>query len=222
MSDQDELRVNADFDRPVGLGVRQLPWLDSPQRGVQRRLLDRIGGEVARATSIVRYAPGSVFPRHGHALGEEFWVLDGIFQDESGDHPAGSYVRNPPGSAHAPRSSEGCTIFVKLRQMRPDQDAAVRIDARSWLTSPEPAPAFELYADDYETVWLQSLEPAQPWVIDTSPGIEMLLLVGRVRVGTFSHAAPAWFRIPEQQICEIVAETPARLWVKRAGFPATG
>jgi anti-sigma factor ChrR (cupin superfamily) len=81
--------------------------------GVHRRMLDRIGGEVARATSIVRYAPASHFSPHIHDGGEEFLVLEGTFQDEHGGYPVGSYVRNPPTSSHTPGSSVGCTIFVK-------------------------------------------------------------------------------------------------------------
>ena len=112
----DEL-INADFTKRVVLATNDLPWSPSPQAGVERRLLDRIGGEVARATSLVRYAANSVFPAHSHALGEEFLVLDGVFSDERGDYPAGTYVRNPPGSHHSPRTAPGCTILVKLRQM---------------------------------------------------------------------------------------------------------
>src|SRR5271169_6461023 len=82
--------------------------------GVHRRMLDRIGDEVARATSIVRYAPASHFSMHIHDGGEEFLVLDGVFQDEHGDYPADSYVRNPPTSRHTPGSATGCTIFVNL------------------------------------------------------------------------------------------------------------
>ena len=102
-------RVNADFSRRVVIVTDQLPWIPSPQAGVERRMLDRIGGEVARATSVVRYAPASIFPAHDHALGEELLVLDGIFSDEHGDYPTGTYVRNPPGSRHAPRTGPGCT-----------------------------------------------------------------------------------------------------------------
>ena len=80
----DEL-INADFDRRVVLATNDLPWSPSPQAGVERRFLDRIGGEIARATSVVRYAPNSVFPAHSHALGEEFVVLEGVFSDEHGD-----------------------------------------------------------------------------------------------------------------------------------------
>lgn len=91
-------------------------FIPSPLPGVDRLMLDRIGDEVARATSIVRYATGSSFNEHVHDEGEEFIVLDGVFSDENGDYPAGTYVRNPPGSRHTPFSKDGCTILVKLRQ----------------------------------------------------------------------------------------------------------
>src|SRR5918993_663748 len=94
----------------------RLPWAPSPMAGVERRMLDRVGGEVARATSIVRYAPGSRFSAHAHGGGEEFLVLEGVFSDEHGDFPTGSYVRNPPTSRHTPGSESGCTLFVKLWQ----------------------------------------------------------------------------------------------------------
>jgi hypothetical protein len=122
------LEINADFTRRVAVHAARLPWVPSPMPGVERRMLDRIGDEVARATSIVRYAPGSDFAAHVHGGGEEFLVLDGVFQDESGDFPAGSYVRNPPTSRHAPRSDAGCTIFVKLWQFDPADRRQVRID----------------------------------------------------------------------------------------------
>ncbi|HID68328.1 MAG TPA: cupin, partial [Roseibacterium sp.] len=108
--------LNTDFSKRVIVHSDQLEWSASPMPGVDRRMLDRIGGEVARATSIVRYAPGSKFSPHTHTGGEEFIVLDGVFQDEHGDFPAGTYVRNPPTTSHTPGSDEGCTIFVKLWQ----------------------------------------------------------------------------------------------------------
>ena len=84
-------------------------------------MLERIGDEVAKATSIVRYQPGSRFKTHTHEFGEEILVLDGIFSDETGDYPAGTYIMNPPGSSHAPYSKTGCTLFVKLRHLGSDQ-----------------------------------------------------------------------------------------------------
>ena len=98
------MQLNADFTQRAVVHAATLEWSPSPIAGVERRMLDRIGGEVARATSIVRYAPHSHFSRHTHEGGEEFFVLEGVFQDEHGDYPAGSYVRNPPTSAHTPGS----------------------------------------------------------------------------------------------------------------------
>ena len=106
--------INADFSQRIVMHGATMPWVDSPIAGVQRKMLDRIGEEVARATTIVRYAPGSQFTAHRHEGGEEFIVLEGVFQDEHGDYPVGSYIRNPPTSRHSPRSALGCTIFVKL------------------------------------------------------------------------------------------------------------
>jgi anti-sigma factor ChrR (cupin superfamily) len=108
------MELHADLTRPVVLDTASLPWTPSPMAGVERRLLERRGGDVARATSIVRYAPGSRFERHVHGGGgEEILVLEGVFQDERGSYPAGSWLRHPPGSMHRPWSEAGCTIWVK-------------------------------------------------------------------------------------------------------------
>jgi anti-sigma factor ChrR (cupin superfamily) len=125
------MHVNADFDqRAVSLPLGPGDWVPSPMPGVHRRLLDRVGGEVARATSLVRYSPESRFQFHTHGGGEEILVLDGVFSDAEGDYPAGTYVRNPPGTGHAPSSSTGCTLFVKLWQFAAGDDEKVRIDTR--------------------------------------------------------------------------------------------
>ena len=96
------MEINSDFARRAVVHAAALPWVASPIAGVERRMLDRVGDEVARATTIVRYAPESLFSPHVHSGGEEFFVLEGVFQDEHGDFPAGSYIRNPPQSRHTP------------------------------------------------------------------------------------------------------------------------
>ena len=116
-----EMRVNDDFGLRVVVYPDQYQWVASPMPGVQRMMLDRIGDEIARATTIVRYAPNSEFSAHTHGGGEEYFVLDGVFSDENGDYHAGTYVRNPIGSSHSPRiGSQGATIFVKLHQFAMD------------------------------------------------------------------------------------------------------
>jgi anti-sigma factor ChrR (cupin superfamily) len=105
--------LHADLGRRVVVATPELPWVDSPMSGVQRRMLEREGDEVARATSLVRYAAGSRFASHIHGGGEEIFVLEGVFADEEGTYPAGTWLRNPAGSSHTPFSREGCTIYVK-------------------------------------------------------------------------------------------------------------
>ena len=100
------MELNADFNSRAAVHAATMA-------GVDRRMLDRLGDEVARATSIMRYVPGSHFSSHVHTGGEEFFVLDGVFQDEHGDFPAGTLY---PQSSHTPGSEPGCTISVKLWQ----------------------------------------------------------------------------------------------------------
>ena len=118
------MKINAEFDQRVIITPDAYRWVDSPVVGVQRMMLDRIGAESGHATSLVRYAPGSTFPRHTHAGGEEILVLEGEFGDEHGLYPAGTYLRNPIGTSHTPRVGEqGALIFVKLHQFAPEDKA---------------------------------------------------------------------------------------------------
>jgi anti-sigma factor ChrR (cupin superfamily) len=129
------MNLHDDYSQRVVLNHNDLPWVSSPEVGVQRRMLDRRGDEVARATSIVRYEAGAKFASHTHDLGEEIFVLEGVFSDETGDYPAGTYMMNPPGSSHAPFSKTGCLLFVKLRHLGPDQQHREVIDTTRapWL-----------------------------------------------------------------------------------------
>ena len=124
------LQLNADFSQRCIVDSNSLPWQASPSPRVHRRLLERIGGEVARATSVVRYAAGARFDAHSHDLGEEILVLEGTLSDESGVYGPGTYLKNPPGSAHAPFSEDGCTLFVKLRHLDPQDQMRVVVPTR--------------------------------------------------------------------------------------------
>ena len=112
----DNLRLNMDFEEPVCMLPEKYEWAASPADGISRVALERLSAESGHKTSFVRFRPGSYFPAHKHPLGEEIYVMDGVFSDQFGDYPAGSYLRNPPGSGHRPFTKEGCTLFVKLDQ----------------------------------------------------------------------------------------------------------
>ena len=139
------MRINADFSQRVVILPEDYRWVDSPMPGVERMMLDRIGDEVARATSLVRYAPNSSFSPHVHDGGEEFFVLEGEFADEHQTYPAGSYVRNPVGTSHSPRVGEqGCVILVKLHQFDPHDSAAVVINTQQADWTSDYAPGLDV------------------------------------------------------------------------------
>ena len=218
-------RINADFAQRVVLATNDLPWILSPQAGVERRLLDRIGGEVARATSLVRYAPHSVFPRHNHALGEEFLVLDGVFSDEHGDYPAGTYVRNPPGSAHAPRTEPGCTILVKLRQMPSTESRRVVVDTTTapWgRADGEGHHRQVLYAssDTEEVGTLEKLAAGAALPSTAHQGGEEIFVLTGTLVDEYGrHGAGTWIRTPAGSTSRLGSAEGAVFWAKRGHLP---
>lgn len=187
--------LHADFDQRVMLDTTALPWAPSPMAGVDRRMLDRRGGEVARATSIVRYAPGSHFDRHIHGGGEEILVLEGTFSDERGDYPAGTYLRNPVGTSHAPFSEPGCTILVKLHQMHPADQQQLVIDTRSSAWVPGLVAGLEvmpLHAFGSEHCALVRWAPGTLFQPHSHPGGEEILVLEGVfqdDQGTYPPAA---------------------------------
>lgn len=213
------VRLNDDFSRPVIVTASRHDWLPSPAPGVERRMLFRIGEEKARATSIVRYAPNSAFSPHVHSGGEEFLVLDGVFQDEQGDYPAGSYVRNPPGTSHAPRSEGGCTIFVRLWQFRAEDDVPVvrlpgegqRVAARARRST-----AAVLFRDEHEEVRLEEWRPGASVTVANAAGLELLLVSGNLLLDGVGLQPQDWARLPAATDLHAEAgEEGARVWLRR-------
>lgn len=197
----------------------QMPWVPSPVAGVERRMLDRIGEEVARATSIVRYAPESRFSSHTHSGGEEFLVLDGVFQDEHGDYPAGFYIRNPPTSHHTPGSGPGCTILVKLWQFDPKDRTHVRMDTATMVFAPDPnrqnVEMMPLFEDEREDVRLERWAPGAEVVLGDVGGIELLVLDGSFVDEDEVFERQSWLRLPPGETTIAQAGlNGCKLWVK--------
>lgn len=215
------MELNSDFTQRVVVHSADEPWQTSPMPGVDRRMLDRIGGEVARATTIVRYAPGSHFSAHTHTGGEEFIVLDGVFQDEHGDFPVGSYVRNPPTSSHTPRSDKGCTIFVKLWQFDLDDRKQFRKDMNGELgRSVDGVASAVLHQDDRETVSYLQLDAEKPLTLSQPGGIELLIIGGSIIESGETLKTASWLRLPDGQALSAVAGSDgAKIWLKTGHLP---
>ena len=212
--------LNSDFSQRAIVTPDDYQWIPSPQPGVERLMLDRIGREQARATSLVRYAPGSKFPAHSHPGGEEILVLDGIFTENGVDYPAGWYLRNPDGSSHQPSSRDGTTIFVKLRQMSADERQPVRIntqEAANWHGQPQ-RQVCPLFSGASETVQLQKLAPGER--IFCAPlvgGAELILLQGELRAPEGRYESGSWLRFPPGDMPALIATASGALFYLKTG-----
>jgi anti-sigma factor ChrR (cupin superfamily) len=219
------MNLHGDWRQPVAFQSAELPWVVSPSPGVERRLLERIGDEVARATSVVRYAPGSRFAQHGHGGGEEILVLEGTFGDYQGLYPAGTYLRNPPGSAHAPFSESGSTLLVKLQQMHPEDQQRVVIDTHAAAWHPGLVPGLEvmpLHAFGSEQVALVRWAPGTRFQAHSHPsGEEIYVIDGVFQDEHGTYPAGSWLRNPPGSVHRPWSDAGCTIWVKTGHLPAT-
>jgi len=216
--------LHADLNQRVALDTTTLPWTPSPMAGVERRLLDRRGAEVARATSIVRYAPGSRFARHSHGGGEEILVLAGTFSDEQGNYQVGTYLRNPVGSSHAPFSEGGCTLLVKLQQMHPADQQRRVIDTSQEFWRPGLVNGLEvmpLHGFGSEHVALVRWAPGTRFQAHSHPaGEEILVLEGVFQDEHGTYPAGSWLRNPPGSVHRPWSAAGCTIWVKTGHLPA--
>jgi len=212
--------LNADFSRRVVIKPDDHVWEPSPMPGVERMKLDRIGDEVARATSLVRYAPNSTFSPHEHSGGEEILVLEGVFGDEHGAYPAGTYIRNPIGTRHQPViGAEGATIFVKLHQFS-------KQDQKQFTLNTKGQPWHQGLAEGLTVMPLHQHEGENVALVNWAPntrfnphrhwgGEEILVLEGTFYDEHGSYPAGSWLRSPHlSEHCPYTREDGALIYVK--------
>ncbi len=192
--------LNLDFSKQAVLKSNDLEWLPSPLPGVSRKPLAREGRESGHATSIVRYAPGSSFSAHRHPLGEEIFVLEGIFSDENGDYPTGSYIRNPPGSSHAPFSRDGCVLFVKLQQFDPRDTQAIYMNTATteWLPGQGGLQVMPLHQFEGSSTALVKWPAGEHFVPHMHYGGEEILVLSGEFIDEYGrYPAGSWIRSPD-------------------------
>lgn len=219
------MRLNADFSQRVVVRPEDYEWRKSPAAGVERMMLDRIGDEVARATTIVRFQPNSNFDAHSHDGGEEYLVLDGVFSDEHGDYAAGSYVRNPIGTAHRPHiGPDGATILVKLHQFAPEDAEQKVVDTHAARFQPGAADGVSeavLHSVPGELVRLLRFAPDTKAPSHGHEGGEEIYVIE----GSFSdenghYPAGTWLRNPHGSRHMPWSDEGCLLWMKTGHLPA--
>ncbi|MCG9726327.1 cupin domain-containing protein [Vibrio brasiliensis] len=214
--------LNMNFAERIVIDTESMSWLASPVRGVWRKPLEREEAESGHTTSIVRYEAGSQFKTHPHPMGEEILVLDGVFSDQYGDYPAGTYIRNPPGSSHAPFSKQGCTILVKLNQFDTRDSATVRIDTskQQWLAGQGGLEVMPLHNFEHEHVALvkwpvgERFQPHKHF-----GGEEIFVLSGEFRDEHGHYPQGSWIRSPHMSEHFPFVEQQTIIWVKTGHLP---
>lgn len=218
--------VAGDLDRSYAIDSEAMDWEASPGGEVLRKRLHCVGpAEAGQVTSLVRYPAGSQFPAHAHPEGEEILVLDGVFSDEHGDWPAGTFLLNPEGFKHSPFSREGCLLFVKLRQYPGTDRHHVVVDTRAakWRSSVRRAVSWKkLYAQepysDHMRLELWSV-PSDVGHLNFPQGAELLVIDGSFSAGDDVFKRHSWLRLPPGSTLTPEGDNPCELYIKEAGFP---
>ncbi|WP_147126249.1 cupin domain-containing protein [Shimia ponticola] len=212
------MHLNSDFTQRVVIRPDDYEWRDSPASGVKRMMLDRIGDEVARATTIVEFAPGSYFDAHTHDGGEEYLVLEGVFSDESGDYPAGHYVRNPIGTSHKPHTKDGARILVKLHQFDATDTEQKSVDTTVASFAPGPVQGMSILSlHDHisETVRLVRLAAGThaPKTCHHG-GAEIYVLEGMLQDEAGFYPAGTWLRVPHLSEHSLFSDEDCLFYIK--------
>ncbi|MRI31923.1 hypothetical protein EOPP23_02785 [Endozoicomonas sp. OPT23] len=202
--------LNMDFRKTLAIETDSMPWEASPSPSVFRKRLAREERESGHATSLVKYTSNASFHSHPHPKGEEILVLDGIFSDETGDYPAGTYIRNPPGSTHAAFSVNGCVLFVKLDQFQTGDNKTV---SQNTMESDRSVEILHQYKN--ETTCLIQLENGSKFQLDdATTGVEVLVISGSVSINNQLLSQHGWFRGIQDNLEMAACSISTRLLLK--------
>jgi len=218
--------INGDLSLRVSVDTSRMQWAPSPSGSVWRRRVHLVGPpESGQVTSVVRYEPRSTFPAHDHPDGEEILVLDGVFSDEHGDWPAGTFLLNPEGFRHSPFSENGCVLFVKLRQYAGRERRHVVVDTHRLSWGPTAIPGVtrkEMYRQSgfADRVFLERWSPqADLGASAYAQGAELFVLEGEFADEAGTYAQGCWLRFPMGSRHRPRTRRGCTLYVKESGLP---
>ncbi|MGD8340335.1 MAG: cupin domain-containing protein [Gammaproteobacteria bacterium] len=216
--------LNGDLSVRATVRTASMEWSPSPSPSVWRKRVHRVGPpESGQVTSVVRYEADSSFPAHEHPEGEEILVLEGVFSDDRGDWPAGTYLLNPEGYSHAPSSREGCVLFVKLRQFPgPDRDqVAVDTNGLPWQSGDVAGVEIKpLYSQTgfSDSMTIERWPPGHaPGSISYDEGAELFVLDGEFSDEAGSYPAGTWTRFPSGGAHSPTTAGGCTVYIKRGG-----
>ncbi len=218
--------INGDLSLRATEDTTQMDWSASPSGSVWRKRVHLVGPpESGQVTSVVRYEPNSTFRQHDHPEGEEILVLRGVFSDEYGDWPKGTFLLNPEGFRHAPFSKGGCVLFVKLRQFpgRDRNHVAVDTNKLDW----EPTSVTGVVQKTlYQQRGYSDVTHLERWAaradlgrVAYAQGAEIFVLDGEFTDEAGAYSTGHWLRFPSGSEHRPSSATGCTLYIKRSGLP---
>ena len=218
--------INGNLSVRAVADTTPMEWTPSPSGSVWRKRVHLVGPpESGQVTSVVRYEPDSRFPAHDHPGGEEILVLEGVFSDEHGHWPAGTFLLNPEGFRHARVSEPGCVLFVKLRQFPGRDRRHVVVDTHELDWEPSSIPAVT-YKALYQQVGFSDHMRLERWepqadlgIITNEQGAELFVIEGEFADEAGAYSAGCWLRLPVGSQHHPRSAGGCTLYVKRAGLP---
>lgn len=211
------MMINMNLDQSVTINTNNCNWVVTPQHGILRKKLERELDEIGHATSIVKYEAGASFQYHSHPNGEEILVLDGVFSDQLGEYKKGTYIRNPPGSMHAPFSKKGCTLFVKLNQFNSGDTTRVCINTSNatWLTGHGNLQVLPLHEFEGQSAALVKWPAKEHFQLHTHfGGEEIYVISGEFIDENGRYPAGTWLRNPHMSKHNPFVEEETLIFVK--------
>ena len=217
--------INGNLTVRAVADTNRMEWTSSPSGTVWRKRVHLVGPpESGQVTSVVRYEPDSKFPAHDHPAGEEILVLEGVFSDEHGDWPAGTYLLNPEGFRHAPFSKPGCVLFVKLRQFPGRERRHVVVDTRTLEWQPGADPAIR-QRPLYDQAGFSDRMRIEQWApnaglgtLTYEQGAELFVLDGAFSDEAGAYTAGCWLRLPAASSHHPRSDSGCTLYIKTAGL----
>jgi anti-sigma factor ChrR (cupin superfamily) len=219
-------QINGDLSVRAAADTQLMEWTSSPSGSVWRKRVHLVGSpESGQVTSVVRYLPNASFPAHDHPGGEEILVLEGVFSDEHGDWPEGTYLLNPEGFRHAPYSEPGCLLFVKLRQFpgRERRHAIVDTNALEWGPGPIRGVSRKLL---YKQAGFSDEMRLERWdsgadlgEIAYRQGAELFVLEGQFFDDAGIYSRGSWLRLPAGSEHHPRSESGCTVYLKTGGLP---
>lgn len=217
--------LNGDLSIRVDVDTATMEWTASPSGTVWRKRVHRVGpAESGQVTSVVRYEPDSQFPPHDHPEGEEILVLEGVFSDEHGDWPAGTYLLNPEGFRHQPFSREGCVLLVKLRQYPGAARAQLQIRSQDleWQATDVVGRSEKQL---YQQQGFSDHMRLECWAgraalgkLHWPDGAEIFVIGGVMADREGVYEKGSWLRLPPGTTHEPGSERGCELYIKEGGF----